>query len=46
MTDEHVSSLLVPMRGGWGIVTDRELRAATASRRSHDLPVDQIASFP
>jgi CRP-like cAMP-binding protein len=27
MTEEHVSSLLVPMRGGWGIVTDRELRA-------------------
>jgi CBS domain-containing protein len=46
MTEEHVSSLLVPMRGGWGIVTDRELRVATASRKSHDLPVEQIASFP
>jgi CBS domain-containing protein len=46
MTDEHVSSLLIPMRGGWGIVTDRELRAAAASRLSHDLPVEQIASFP
>jgi CBS domain-containing protein len=46
MIDEHVSSLLVPMLGGWGIVTDRELRVAAASRRSHDLPVEQIASFP
>jgi hypothetical protein len=46
MIDEQVSSLFVPMRGGTGIVTDRELRASAASRRSQDLPVEQIASFP
>jgi CBS domain-containing protein len=46
MADERVSSLLVRMRGGWGIVTDRDLRTMVAARRSHDLPVEQIATFP
>ena len=46
MADERVSSLLVRMRGGWGIVTDRDLRTMVAARRSHDLPVERIATFP
>jgi CBS domain-containing protein len=46
MADERVSSLLVQMRGGWGIVTDRDLRTMVAARKSHDLPVEQIATFP
>jgi CBS domain-containing protein len=47
MADERVSTLLVPMRGGWGIVTDRDLSTkVVAARRSHDLPVEQIATFP
>ncbi len=46
MVDERVSSLLVPMRGGWGIITDRDLRRLVAARASYDLPVEQVASFP
>jgi CBS domain-containing protein len=47
MEEERVSSLLVPMRGGWGIVTDRDLRTKIiAARRSHELPVEEIATFP
>jgi CBS domain-containing protein len=47
MAEERVSSLLVPMRGGWGILTDRDLRTkVVAARRSLDLPVEQIATFP
>jgi CBS domain-containing protein len=46
MADERVSSLLVQMRGGWGIVTDRDLRSMVAARKSHNLPVEQIATFP
>lgn len=47
MTDERVSCLLVPMREGWGIVTDRDLRArVVAERAGLDGPVETIASFP
>jgi CBS domain-containing protein len=46
MADERASSLLVQMRGGWGIVTDRDLRSMVAARKSHNLPVEQIATFP
>jgi CBS domain-containing protein len=35
------------MRGGWGIVTDRDLRTrVVAARRSLDLQVEQVATFP
>ena len=47
MAAERVSSLLVPMRAGWGIVTDRDLRTrVVAIRGSLDSPVESIASFP
>ena len=47
MATERVSSLLVPMRDGWGIVTDRDLRTRVlAQRRSADTPVEEIATFP
>ncbi|MGZ4110035.1 MAG: DUF294 nucleotidyltransferase-like domain-containing protein, partial [Actinomycetota bacterium] len=47
MATERVSSLLVPMRGGFGIVTDRDLRSRVlAARRSPQSSVEEIASFP
>ena len=47
MAQERVSCLLIPMRGGWGIVTDRDLRSRVlALGRRSDIPVEEIASFP
>jgi CBS domain-containing protein len=47
MAAERVSSLLVPMRGGWGIVTDRDLRTRILARRlSAETPIEEIATFP
>jgi CBS domain-containing protein len=47
MASERTPTLLVPMRGGWGIITDRDLGTkVVAARKSHDLPVEQIATFP
>ncbi len=47
MTTERVSCLLVSMRDGWGIVTDRDLRSRVlASHGSPETPVEEIASFP
>jgi CBS domain-containing protein len=47
MATEHVSCLLVPMRDGWGIVTDRDLRSRVlASHRSPETPVEDVATFP
>jgi CBS domain-containing protein len=47
MVAEHVSCLLVPMREGWGIVTDRDLRSRVlAVHRSPETPVEEIATFP
>ena len=47
MAAEHVSCLLVPMRQGWGIVTDRDLRSRVlASHRSPETPVEEVATFP
>ena len=47
MAAEHVSCLLVAMRDGWGIVTDRDLRSRVlASHRSPETPVEEIATFP
>ncbi|MEP6759670.1 MAG: putative nucleotidyltransferase substrate binding domain-containing protein, partial [Actinomycetota bacterium] len=47
MAAERVSCLLVPMRGAWGIITDRDLRSRVlAVHRSADTPVEEIASFP
>jgi CBS domain-containing protein len=47
MASEHVSSLLIRMRGAWGIVTDRDLRSrVVAERRSLDTPLEDVATFP
>jgi CBS domain-containing protein len=47
MAAERVSSLLIPMRDGWGIVTDRDLRTrVVAVRMSPDEPVESIATYP
>jgi CBS domain-containing protein len=47
MASERISCLLVPMRGRWGIVTDRDLRSrVVAIRGDLEAPVEQIASFP
>jgi CBS domain-containing protein len=47
MAEEHVSCLLVPMRDGWGIVTDRDLRTRVlAAGLRSDTRVEGIASFP
>ena len=47
MAARRVSSLLVPMRGGWGIVTDRDLRTrVVAAQREYETPVHHVASFP
>jgi CBS domain-containing protein len=47
MSGERVSSLLIPMRDAFAIVTDRDLRTkVVAERGSFDRPVAEIASFP
>jgi CBS domain-containing protein len=47
MTDQRVSSLLIPGPDGWRIVTDRDLRArVVAARGDIDRPVTEVASFP
>ncbi len=47
MASERVSSVLIPMRGAWGIATDRDLRSrVVAVRGALDAPVETIASFP
>ncbi|HEY7400126.1 MAG TPA: putative nucleotidyltransferase substrate binding domain-containing protein [Actinomycetota bacterium] len=47
MATEHVSSLLIPMRSAWGIVTDRDLRTkVVAARLDVDGPVGSVATFP
>ena len=47
MAAQRVSSLLVPMREGWGILTDRDLRSRVlAAGRSPDTPIGEIVTFP
>jgi CBS domain-containing protein len=47
MAAQRVSCLLVSMRDGWGIVTDRDLRGrVVALRGSLEAPVESIASYP
>jgi len=47
MAAEHISSLLIPMNGGWGILTDRDLRTkVVAERLRFDAPIHTIASYP
>jgi CBS domain-containing protein len=47
MAAERVSCLLVPMRGGWGIVTDRDLRSrVVAARGDLEAPLEGVVSFP
>ena len=47
MAAERVSSLLVPVRGGWGIVTDRDLRTrVVATQTDPATPLESIATFP
>ncbi len=47
MAEERVSSLLIPMRGSWGIVTDRDLRARVVAKGADlSIPLAEIATFP
>jgi len=47
MTAERVSSVLVPMEGGWGILTDRDLREkVVAAGLPSSSPVSKVASYP
>jgi CBS domain-containing protein len=47
MAREHVSSLLIPARGGLGILTDRDLRTRIlAAGRSSDTRVEEVMSSP
>jgi CBS domain-containing protein len=48
MTQERVSSLLVPLgEGGWGIVTDRDLRSRVlATGRTGDVAVAEVMTAP
>ncbi|MEX0651142.1 MAG: CBS domain-containing protein, partial [Actinomycetota bacterium] len=47
MASERVSCLLVPMRGAWGIVTDRDLRTrVVATGAVPATPLEAIATFP
>ncbi len=47
MTSERVSCLLIAMRGGWGIITDRDLRSRVlASRLNAETPAEEVATFP
>ena len=47
MVAERVSSLLIPMDGAWGIVTDRDLRSrVVAVRGDLDAPIRDVATFP
>jgi CBS domain-containing protein len=47
MAAEHISSLLIAMNGGWGILTDHDLRTkVVAERLSFDAPIRAIASYP
>lgn len=47
MATERVSCLLVPMRGSWGILTDRDLRTrVVAVGADPGLPAESVATFP
>ncbi len=47
MASERVSSVLVPARGDWGILTDRDLRTRVlAAGRSAETPIDEVMTFP
>src|SRR5436190_1383227 len=47
MTEERVSSLLIPLGEDWGIVTDRDLRSRVlAAGRSADTAVTEVMTSP
>ena len=47
MADERVSSLLIPMRGAWGILTDRDLRSRVVAAGVDTAgAAETIATFP
>ena len=47
MTEERVSSLLIPLGEDWGIVTDRDLRSRVlAARRTADTLVTEVMTSP
>jgi CBS domain-containing protein len=47
MAAERVSCLLIPMRGGTGILTDRDLRTrVVAARRDYATRIEDVATFP
>ncbi|HEX9298812.1 MAG TPA: DUF294 nucleotidyltransferase-like domain-containing protein [Actinomycetota bacterium] len=47
MTEQRVSSLLIPIGEDWGIVTDRDLRSRVlAAGRTADVPVTEVMTSP
>ena len=47
MTEQRVSSLLIPIGEDWGIVTDRDLRSRVlAAGRTADAPVREVMTSP
>src|SRR6266566_8332893 len=47
MTEQRVSSLLIPIGEDWGIITDRDLRSRVlAAGRTADVPVTQVMTSP
>jgi CBS domain-containing protein len=47
MSEQRVSSLLIPTRDGWAIVTDRDLRTkVVAAQAAYDRPVIDVATAP
>ena len=46
MAEDRVSSLLIPWKGGWGILTDRDLRSVLAAGRSRETNVAEVMTVP
>jgi CBS domain-containing protein len=47
MTADRVSALLIPREGGWGIITDRDLRSRVlAAGRAGETKVSEIMTVP
>ena len=47
MASQRASSVLVPAQGGWGILTDRDLRTRVlAVGRTSETPIAEVMTFP
>jgi CBS domain-containing protein len=47
MSEERISSLLISVKGGFGIITDRDLRSRVlAAGRDPATPVSEVMSYP